>query len=414
MKTTSATTHRTNCADLKSLAASARLELLENILPFWRQRTMDERCGGFIGWMSNDLRLDQASPKGLILNARLLWTFSAAFRFTRASEDAGLAHRAYEYLIRHFHDAQHGGYYWELDPAGAVLDDKKKCYGQAFVVYALAEYDRTFQNSVALQQAIDLYRLLEAHAADSRHGGYFEVLARDWALCEDMRLGTEDLNEKKSMNNHLHVLEAWTNLYRVWPDPGLADRLGHVIVLFLERILNASGTHFHHFFDETWAVKSDSYTFGHDIEGSWLLWEAADILGQPALRERVRAASLRLAHAVLEEGLDADGGLLYEGRQGQIINPDKEWWPQAEAVVGFINAWALSGEDRFLAAASRCWNFIQEKIVDHQHGEWFWRVSRDGAPDPAMPKVSPWKCPYHNGRCCLELIHRVENTTENP
>jgi cellobiose epimerase len=392
--------------DFEALASDARRELIGNILPFWRQRCVDEKRGGFIGQMTNDLRVDESAPKGLILNARLLWTFAAAYRVTQAPEDRHLAQRAYDYLMRCFRDAQQGGYYWELDPAGGVIDSRKKCYGQAFVVYALAEYYRSFQDPEALQHAIELYQLVEKHAADPKHGGYFEVFEQDWRLCEDMRLGATDLNEKKSMNNHLHVLEAWTNLRRAWGDPGLAARLRELVGLFQTRILNAAGTHFHHFFDETWAAKSDNYTFGHDVEGSWLLSEAIDVLGESALTMPMQRTAIRLAQSALEEGFDSDGGLFYEGRDGQIINPDKEWWPQAEAVVGFINAWQLTGDERFQKAALDCWSFIQAKIVDRRRGEWFWRVSRQGIPDDAMPKVSPWKCPYHNSRCCLELMHR--------
>ncbi|MCU0913904.1 MAG: AGE family epimerase/isomerase [Planctomycetes bacterium] len=388
----------------RQFAQSARRELLEDILPFWRRLTIDERRGGFIGQMSNDLRVQEDAPKGLILNARILWTFSAAWAYTRDERDRALARRAYEYLARHFLDPQHGGYFWELAPDSAVRDDKKKVYGEAFCLYALAEHHRVFREPRALEQAARVFDLLEAHAHDEQYGGYFEVMSRDWQPCADMRLSDKDMNEKKSMNNHLHVLEGYTNLLRVWPQPRLAARLRELIDLFLRHILNAPQTHLQHFFDEAWTPRSDNYTFGHDIEGSWLLCEAAEVLGDEALLADVRAVASRLARSVLTEGLAADGGLFYEGRDGRIVNPNKEWWPQAEAVVGFLNAWQLTGEDDFREAAGRCWQFIQQRVVDHQHGEWFWSIRPDGTPDPAQPKVSAWKCPYHNGRCCLEIM----------
>jgi len=288
-----------------------------------------------------------------------------------------------------------------------VRDDKKKVYGEAFCLYALAEYHRAFHEPQALEQAVRVFDLIEAHARDEHYGGYFEVMSRDWLPCEDMRLSDKDMNEKKSMNNHLHVLEGYTNLLRVWPQPRLADRLRELIDLFRQHILNAEQTHLQHFFDETWTPRSDSYTFGHDIEGSWLLCEAAEALGDHRLREEVETAAVRMARAVLDGGLDSDGGLFYEGREGRIVNPNKEWWPQAEAVVGFLNAWQLTGDNAFRQAAVRCWQFIQERVVDHEHGEWFWCIRPDGTPDPAQPKVSAWKCPYHNGRCCLEMIRRL-------
>ena len=199
----------------KELAASARRELLEDILPFWRGRTVDERRGGFIGQMSNDLHIQDDAPKGLILHARILWTFSAAYAYTRDDQDRALAQRAYEYLMDHFLDREQGGCFWELDPNGAVRDDKKKIYGEAFCIYALAEYFRVFREPSALQEAIAVFDLIEAHARDRQYGGYFEVMSRDWQPCEDMRLSDKDMNEKKSMNNHLHVLEGYTNLLRV-------------------------------------------------------------------------------------------------------------------------------------------------------------------------------------------------------
>jgi mannobiose 2-epimerase len=388
--------------------ADVRRELLENILPFWRRRAVDREHGGFIAEMSNDLRPNPAAGKGLILNARLLWTFSAAFRLTRLPEDRALAQRAFEYLTARFLDPRHGGYFWELNRKGAVLDDKKRIYGQAFCIYALTEYHRTFGAPETLRQAQETFDRIEAHARDDRHGGYFETLTRDWQPSKDMRLSEKDMNEAKSMNNHLHLLEAYTNFYRVGRGDRVAERLRELIALFPRQILNREGTHFQHFFDAEWTPKSDSYTFGHDIEGSWLLCEAAAALGDPALQKEIETLAVRIARAVLDEGLDADGGLLYEARQRKIVNSDKEWWPQAEAVVGFHNAWQISGDDRFREAAARCWEFILRRIVDPVHGEWFWRVSREGTPDDAMPKVSMWKGPYHNARCCLEILCRID------
>jgi cellobiose epimerase len=359
--------------------------------------------------MSNDLRLKAEAPKGLILNARILWTFSAAFAATRADADARLAARAYAYLAEYFLDREHGGYVWEVAADASQRDGSKKVYGQAFCIYALAEYHRIFHEPRALEAAVAVFRSIESRARDPQRGGYVEVLARNWRPCADVRLSDKDMNEKKSMNNHLHVLEAYANLLRVWPDALLAARLRELIDIFRRHILNSAGTHFNHFFDEAWTPRSDSYTFGHDIEGSWLLCEAADVLGDVHLQTEVRALAAKIARAVLREGVDKDGGLFYEARDGKIINAGKEWWPQAEAVVGFYNAWQITGDSAFRTAATRCWEYIQNHVVDRVHGEWFWRIRPDGTPDPAEPKVSAWKCPYHNARCCLEIIHRARH-----
>jgi cellobiose epimerase len=215
------------------------------------------------------------------------------------------------------------------------------------------------------------------------------------------------MNEKKSMNNHLHVLEAYTNLCRVWREPRVESRLRELIDLFERCILDARSGHLHHFFDERWQVRSDTYTFGHDIEASWLLWEAAEVLGDTALLQRVRAVVLRIAEVVLKEGVDPDGGLCYEGKAGSVTDRRKECWPQAEAVVGFINAFQLSGDAKYLEAAHRVWDYIEQHLVDRVHGEWFWCINADGRPDPDLPKVSEWKGPYHGSRACLETLRRL-------
>jgi mannobiose 2-epimerase len=287
------------------------------------------------------------------------------------------------------------------------VDDKKKIYGQAFYVYALSEYHLATQHAPALARAQELFELIERYSYDGAHGGYFETCNRDWTVADDARLSDKDMNEKKSMNNHLHVLEGYTNLYRVWRDLRAESRLAELVDVFDRHILDRDTFHFGHFFDDAWRPKSDTCTFGHDIEGSWLLCEAADVLGRAEKTATVTDLALKIATAVCEQGLDDDGGLFYEGKDGQVIDTNKEWWPQAEAVVGFLNAHELSGQPRFLEAARKCWDFILRNIVDRTHGEWFWRVARDGTPDQREPKVSEWKSPYHNTRTCLEAIRRL-------
>jgi mannobiose 2-epimerase len=224
----------------------------------------------------------------------------------------------------------------------------------------------------------------------------------------EARLSDKDLSEKKSMNNHLHVLEAYTNLHRVWPEPRVEHRLRELIDLFLTRIITPHTHHLDHFFDERWQIRSDTYTFGHDIEASWLLCEAAEELGDGMLLQRVRKVALPLAEAVFYQGVTRSGAIAYEGKNGQIIDPGLECWPQAEALVGFLNAFELSHAEQYLAAAARVWNFIESTLADRQHGEWFWRVNPDGRPDPKLPKVSEWKGPYHGTRACLETLRRLQ------
>ncbi len=383
--------------------------LFGHILPFWCGPALDRENGGWMGWLSNDLKPDRTQPKGLIVNTRILWAFSAAYRIRPMPVLAEMAARAFDFVTNRFWDAQHGGAFWRLDDAGRMIDDSKKIYGQAFYIYALTEYHRAFGHQAALQRAQELFALIERHAHDAKFGGYLEVCRRDWTEAgAEARLSDKDMNEKKSMNNHLHVLEAYTNLYRVWPEPRVAERLRELIELFLTRILDARTRHLHHFFDEQWNVRSDTYTFGHDIEASWLLCEAAEELDDADLASRVRKMAIQMAEVTFKEGLGAGGGLSYEGKDGKIIDAGRECWPQAEAVVGFLNAYELSKDEKFLAAALGVWRYIEQNLVDHRHGEWFWRINPDGQPDKALPKVSEWKGPYHATRACLETMRRLE------
>jgi mannobiose 2-epimerase len=390
-----------------ALAQRIRDHLFDHILPFWCGPALDQEQGGWLAWLSNDLKADRSQPKGLIVNSRILWAFSAAHRARPEPLYRKMAERAYEVVYHRFWDTQHGGAFWRLDGAGRVLDDSKKCYGQAFYIYALAEYHRAFGAPAAFQRAMELFHLLERHAHDPKHGGYWEVLQRDWSEAAGARLSDKDMAEKKSMNNHLHVLEAYTNLRRVWEDARLEQRLRELLSLFEERILDPRTFHLQHFFDETWRVRSDTYTFGHDIEGSWLLCEAAEVLKDPTLLGRFQTLAMRMAETALREGIDTDGAMRYEGKAGGIVDGGKECWPQAEALVGFINACQISSDRRYLEAAGRVWEFIDQRLADRRYGEWFWRIAPGGQLDPSLPKVSEWKGPYHGTRACLEAMCRL-------
>ena len=399
-------------SDAQRFARELDEHLTGHLLPFWCSPALDTERGGWMAWLSNDLTPDRSKPRGLIVNSRILWAFSAAYQVHQRPEYKTMARRAFDVLITRFWDTKQGGAFWQLSDDWTVLDDAKKTYGQAFCIYALIEFHRVFKNTEALLQARSVFELIERHAWDAVHGGYTEVCNRDWSVAgPEARLSDKDMNEKKSMNNHLHVLEAFTNLHRVWKNDQLSKRLRDLVELFESRILDSQTMHLHHFFDAEWNVRSDSYTFGHDIEASWLLCEAAEELGDKALLKRVRSVAVQMADVTLAEGIDDDGALRYEGKAGQVIDAGRECWPQAEALVGFINAYELSGAVRFLEAAQNIWVFIQEYLVDHVHEEWFWRINADGKPDTTLPKVSEWKGPYHATRACLEGARRLSNLT---
>ncbi len=393
---------------LRALRDATGRDLRGNVLPFWIREAVDEAHGGFLGYVSDEGVALPLAPKGGVLCSRILWTYSAALRRTGEEAHRRMADRAFAYLRDRFWDGEHGGTYWMLDHAGRPLADRKQTYALAFSLYALAEYHRATGSGEALERAIGLHRAIEAHASDSGHGGYWEARARDWGPLEDVRLSDKDLNAPKSMNTHLHVMEAYAGLVRAWDDPGLRERLRTLVALHLDRILDPATSHLVLFFDERWAPVSRAVSFGHDIEAAWLLVEAAEAAGDPALVARAKAAAVRVARATLAEGVDAvHGGVFAERREDGRLDDEKHWWMQAEAVVGFLCAWELAGEEPFLDAAERAWAFVERFLIDRAHGEWRWRVRRNGRPIPGLPKVEPWKCPYHNSRVALETADRV-------
>jgi mannobiose 2-epimerase len=382
-------------------------ELTGNILPFWMTYVVDRVNGGFYGAVTNDLQVDNEVPRSAILCARILWTYAVACRILGAEQYVSMARWAYDYLTRVFWDQDYGGVYWTVDYQGNPVLDRKHHYAQAFAIYGLSEYYRATQEPQSLALAQTLFHVLEEHAYDEVYQGYIEGSSREWETLADMRLSAQDLNCHKSMNTMLHILEAYTNLLRVWDDAHLKARHRALVETFQQHIIDHQTGHFKLFFDDQWRSLSEIVSFGHDIEGSWLLWEAAEAQGDPALTARVRESAIRMAEAVYREGLDNDGGLFYEGSPQGPVDVSREWWGQAEAVVGLYNAYQLSGQVHFAQAAHRCWTYIQAKIVDRTHGEWFKRLHRDGTPDPASYKAGPWECPYHHSRACFEMLARL-------
>jgi mannobiose 2-epimerase len=319
-----------------------------------------------------------------------------------------MARRAYDYLRSAFLDPEYGGVYWSVDAKGKPVFERKHHYAQAFAIYGLAEYYRATEQPESLAQAQSLFHLLEKHAFDPHYGGYIEGSSCKWEALTDMRLSERDLNCRKSMNTMLHILEAYTNLLRVWNEPALKAQHRAVIETFLDHIVDPATGHFKLFFDDQWNSLLPNVSYGHDIEGSWLLLEAAEVQGDIALVERVRQAAVRIAGAVYQDGLEADGSLPYESGPQGLVDSDKSWWVQAEAMVGFYNAYQISREERFEQAAQGSWKFIRDHMVDRVHGDWIKKLHRDGSVDEGNYKVGPWECPYHNSRACLEMIDRLK------
>jgi cellobiose epimerase len=389
---------------LTSMRAGAMDELTRNIMPFWIQRMPDEKQGGFYGRIDGNDNVVKDAPKGAILNARILWSFSAAYITVRDPAYLEMAHRAYSYICHHFFDETRGGTYWCLTAGGEPLETKKQIYSIAFFIYALSWYHMATEDKKPLEQAVALFNLIEEHSFDSELNGYLEAFDREWGELADLRLSEKDENEKKTMNTHLHILEAYTSLYRIWPDARLKKQLSNIVNIFVERIVDSETGHLRLFFDERWNCRSTIVSYGHDIEASWLLHEAASALGE---EDRVKGTVLRIA-AAAHEGIAEDGSLFYERDYTKgHFDRDRHWWVQAEAAVGFLNAWELSGDATWLGLASGSFEYIRERLTDSVNGEWFWSIRADGTVNRDDDKAGFWKCPYHNTRMCLEIISRI-------
>ena len=385
----------------QEFTAQIRSELTDDILPFWMNRMQDGN-GGFYGRMDGTGLLVPDAPRGGILTARLLWTFSATYRVLGDPALKETAQLAYRQIRDRFYDPEFGGTYWSISADGSPLETKKQFYAIAFAVYGLAEYHRACGSDEALDLAVRLYRDIEAHSLDSVLGGYLEAAGRDWSPIADVRLSERDRNDAKTMNTHLHILEGYTGLYRVWPDEGLRRSLTELVELFLGRITRPDG-HLGLFFDEHWNSQTDAVSYGHDIETSWLLCETAEVLGNMDLTARVEECSKRMA-AASAEGLRPCGGMVYEydPASGEL-DASFQWWVQAETVVGCLNQLRLTGERLWWERAQRAWDFIRTKLLCPD-GEWYWSINPDGTPDTVDDRAGFWKCPYHNGRMCMEVL----------
>ena len=396
-----------------NLRASAQAMLETNILPFWQERMVDYQQGGFYGRIDGYNVLHPDAEKGAVLNARILWTFSAAARVLNNTPYRILAARAYDYLMQRFMDREQGGVYWSLNADGTPLDTKKQTYAIAFAIYGLAEYVRLTNNQEALNAAIRLFEDLEAHAYKFENermskckNGYVEALTRDWQPIADMRLSEKDENGVFTMNTHLHVLEAYTNLYRVLKNvqrddvQGTKERverqLRTLIDIFATRIFDPATGHLMLFFDESWQPSNTHTSPGHDIEAAWLLHEALEVFGDEELLNQTLPVIHSLAQAAEEDIMD-----------------EKEWWCYAEAVVGYLDQWKLYQDEKpiesniNLELAEAAFHYIQTHLMDRENGEWFWTILPDGTPDRTHDKAGFWKCPYHNSRMCIEIIERL-------
>ncbi len=386
---------------IPALGQEAQQEF-SNILSYWINYSIDEKQGGFYGRVTTDNVPIPNEPKSIVVNSRILWTFSTAYISFRKQSYLAVATRAFNYIETYFIDKEKGGVFWSVNADGTPLERKKQIYGHAFAIYGLSEYYRATKQAKALDLAIELYKLVEKYSFDPQNGGYIEAFAADWSQTNDYILSKGD--RRKSMNTHLHLLEAYTNLYRAFPDVGLRQQLKKMLGVFTEHIITNNRMSL--FFDEQWNLKSTEISYGHDIEASWLLWETAEVLDDKLLLPKIKDVSISMAKAAID-GLAADGGMNYELNVAtNHLNTNKDWWVQAEAMVGFYNAFQLTGKVNYLEKATNSWEFIKKYLIDKEKGEWFWGVKEDHS-IYNKDKISFWKGPYHNARACLEIWRRA-------
>ena len=409
--------------------------LQNNILRFWLDKMQDQEHGGFYGRIDGTGILHPEAEKGAILNARILWSFSAAYRVLGNQEYLEAATRAKDYIIEHFIDPEYGGVYWSVDYQGNPLDTKKQFYAIGFAIYGLTEYARASDDREALDYALQLFDCIEEHAFDREHNGYIEAMTRDWKPIADMRLSELDANFPKSQNTHLHIIEPYTNLLRCLKElqakescdyvPAIGSvlpvgisvpietilcvegALRNLIDIFTDKILNPETHHLDLFFEMDWTRGAGHLeSYGHDIECSWLMHEAALVLGDQKVLDKVEKVVREVAKAS-EKGLRPDGSMIHEANLDTgHVDDDLHWWVQAENVVGWYNLYQHFGDEDALKKAVRCWHYIKDNLIDYKNGEWFWSRHPDGSLNTVDDKAGFWKCPYHNSRMCLEIIER--------
>lgn len=412
---------------ISTMKSQLRDVLVNNILKFWIDNMQDLERGGYYGRMDGSGTIHKDAERGAILNARILWTFSAAYRVIGDPLYLRMAQRTKQYIYDHFIDKQYGGVYWSVDCNGQPLDTKKQSYAIGFTIYGLSEFLRaTAPNAAgqhpegvseaeydeAARQVMKLFHDVEQHAYDSQNNGYVEALSRDWQPIADMRLSDKDENGSRTMNTHLHILEPYTNLLRALPHEMDADRVRNLIGIFIDKFMNKDLGHLDLFFNDTWEGKRDMQSYGHDIEASWLMHEALHVLEEegysitPAYKARVETAVKTIARAS-EKGLRADGAMIYETNYvHDHTDASIQWWVQCENIIGQSNLYQFFGDETALNRAWQCWQYTRDNIVDREGGEWFWSINPDGTTNHIDDKAGFWKCPYHNARLCLEIIER--------
>ncbi len=391
--------------ELSGFKEEIKSELENHIIPFWNN-LCDYEKGGFYGYMSSDLELDKNAEKGVILHSRILWFYSNCYLTLKREDCLEKAKHCFEFLKKYCVDRDRGGVYWLMNADGSVSDSMKHTYCQAFFIYAMASYYDASKDKEALDLAMSVFETVETNCVDEV--AYLEAQSKEFELVENDALSENGLMADKTMNTVLHLIEAYTELYRVNPDKKVLERLKFQLELTYDKIYDKEGHKLLVFFDREMKVIGDIHSYGHDIEATWLLDRACGIIGDRELTEKISAMNRAIVANIAD--IAFENGSLNNERDKTEINKIRIWWVQAESVVGFLNGYQRYGEEKYLEMSRSVWNYIKNNIVDKREGgEWFSQIEENGCYTKEKATVDPWKCPYHNGRMCLEVIRRVED-----
>ena len=379
--------------------------LTDDIIPFWKN-LRDDEFGGYYGYLDYDLKLDKKAEKGCILNSRITWFLSNAYTLLKDKSLLEEADHGYEFLKEHCIDKEYGGIYWSMKYDGTPLDTTKHTYNQAFCIYALSSYYEASGKQEALELARKLYELIETRCMDDK--GYLEAFTRDFKPESNEKLSENGVLAEKTMNTLLHVLEAYTELYRVSHDEKVGDRLRWIMDTFADKVYNPKLKRQEVFFDKDYNSIIDLHSYGHDIETAWLMDRSLEVLGDAAYTEKLTPITKALTENIYNVAFDGHS-LSNECDKG-VVDTNRVWWVQAETIVGFLNGYEKDpSKTQYKEAAEAAWQFIKDHVIDKRQGsEWYWLVRQDGSPVEGKPIVEPWKCPYHNGRMCMEVIRRLK------
>ena len=380
-----------------------RKHLTDCIIPFWKG-LRDDVNGGYVGYMDYDLKKDEKAVKGCILNSRITWFFANAYMALKDESLLLEARHGYEFMQKFCVDQEKGGVYWSVNYDGTPEDTTKHTYNQAFSIYALSSYYDASKDESALTTAMELFHIIEERCMDEI--GYKEAFDREFHEIENDKLSENGVIADKTMNTLLHVFEAYTELYRVSGDEAVKKRLMWILDTIAEKIYNPTLHRQEVFFDREMHSILDLHSYGHDIETAWLIRRGTDVLGDDTYTEKMLPIILDLTGQVYRTAFDGQS-LANECEKG-VVDENRIWWVQAETLIGFLNGYQLDPtHTEYLEAARSVWRFIREHLIDKRPGsEWFWDVDKEGKSVSGKPIVEPWKCPYHNGRMCLEVIKR--------